>query len=183
MNTGYDYTSSITTRIIYYRIWLPILLVAMNVCSFWNTESLPWPHLNNSIAALSALCILVKLNKILIVVFKVLAIDEKRIPHLKVRPGNGSWDGWLIISNCNITSKNLIWNTERFYRGKEREWRSLRTRKDWRSNPSLKTSNLRGGVGGIRRGRRRRRSLWQQSNWKNCLGGSGPMRAKSTCSA
>ena len=148
MNTGYDYTSSITTRIIYYRIWLPILLVAMNVCSFWNTESLPWPHLNNSIAALSALCILVKLNKILIVVFKVLAIDEKRIPHLKVRPGNGSWDGWLIISNCNITSKNLIWNTEWFYGGKERERRSLRTRKDWRSNPGLKTSDLRGGVGG-----------------------------------
>ena len=46
--------------------------------------------------------------------------------------------------------KSLEW--QQIYGAKEKERRSLPSRMDWRSNPGLKTSDLRGGVGGSERG-------------------------------
>ena len=75
---------------------------------------------------------------------------------------------------------------QRIYGGKEREQRSLPSRRDWRSNPDLKTSDLRGVWGGSEGGAAAA-ALCNQSNFlreeEKLLGGAGPMRLKSMCSA
>ena len=82
-----------------------------------------------------------------------------------------------------ILDKSLKW--QRIYGGKERERRSLPSRRDWRSNPGLKTSDLRGVWGDPKGAPPPPLSVNRatSSEGEELLGGAGPMRLKSMCSA